>query len=217
MRADAAIGEGLQADDGVVIDYRPERGRGGRLSLGESARLRIGTIIYSGSTIGAGLQTGHHVVIREECTIGDDVSIWSNSVIDYGCVIGRGVKIHCNCYVAQFTEIGDRAFLAPGVTIANDLHPGHPASADMMSGPLIEPDAQIGVNATILPFVTIGQGAIVGAGAVVTRDVPERTVAYGCPAEAVGPVDDLEDIAQRIEPVEGKGTRFRLRNEVSAG
>ena len=61
-----------------------------------------------------GFQTGHHVVVREECEIGDDVSIWSNTVIDYGCRIGDRVKIHSNCYVAQFTEIEDDAFLAPG-------------------------------------------------------------------------------------------------------
>ena len=81
-------------------------------------------MLYAGSRIGARLQTGHHVVIREDCEIGDDVSVWSNTVIDYGCRIGDGVKIHCNCYVAQYTEIGDGAFLAPGVTLRQRPLPG---------------------------------------------------------------------------------------------
>ena len=86
--------------------------------------LRCGTVVYGGCSIGERLETGHNVVIREDCVLGDDVSIWSNTVVDYGTVIGNRVKIHCNCYVAQYTEIGDGAFLAPGVSIANDLYPG---------------------------------------------------------------------------------------------
>ena len=91
--------------------------------------------------------------------IGDDVSIWSNTVVDYGCRIGDRVKIHSNCYIAQYTEIGDDAFLAPGVTIANDLYPGQAATRrELMSGPSIGAGAQIGVNVTVLPYVRIGDG-----------------------------------------------------------
>ena len=71
----------------------------------------------------------------KDCQIGDDVSIWSNTVVDYGCRIGSRVKIHCNCYVAQYTELEDDVFLAPGVTIANDLYPGDERSAELMAGP----------------------------------------------------------------------------------
>jgi len=106
------------ADEGVIIGYRVSRGVGSPLILGAEARLRSGTVIYDGTTIGQGLQTGHGVVIREGCVIGDDVSIWSNSVVDYSCRIGNGAKIHCNCYVAQYTELEEDVFLAPGVTIA---------------------------------------------------------------------------------------------------
>ena len=76
--------------------------------IGPARRLRSGTVLYAGSRIGERFQTGHHVVVREECEIGDDVSIWSNTVVDYGCRIGDRVKIHSNCYVAQFTEIERR-------------------------------------------------------------------------------------------------------------
>jgi acetyltransferase-like isoleucine patch superfamily enzyme len=178
--------------------------------MGPDARVRSGTVVYLGSVIGARFETGHNVVIREECTIGDDVSVWSNSVVDYGCRIGNWVKIHSNCYVAQFTEIEDDAFLAPGVTIANDLYPGLSSSARLMSGPSIGAGAQIGVNVTILPFVRIGPGSLIGAGAVVVRDVPARCIAYGNPAEVCGKVDDLRPVETRIEAVGGSASRYRF-------
>ena len=192
------VPEGASVDAGVIVGYSAERVAAVALSIGLGARLRSGTVIYGGSRIGERLQTGHGVVIREESVIGDDVSIWSHSVVDYGCVIGDRVKIHCNCYVAQFTEIEQDAFLAPGVTIANDLYPGRPGSAAPMQGPRILAGAQIGANATILPYVTIGEGAMIGAGAVVTKDVPDGMLAYGCPAVPVRRVDELGDIEARI-------------------
>jgi acetyltransferase-like isoleucine patch superfamily enzyme len=100
--------------------------------------------------------------------------------------------------VAQYTDIGDDAFLAPGVTIANDLYPGNDESARRMAGPTIEADAQIGVNVTILPFVRIGRGSLVGAGSVVTRDIPPGCVAFGNPARVTGEVEALRDIASRV-------------------
>ncbi|MDT4893107.1 MAG: hypothetical protein QOE97_2142 [Pseudonocardiales bacterium] len=197
-------------DDDVLLGYPSDRGATHGLVLGAGARLRSGTVIYAGSCIGARLTTGHHTVIREDNRIGDDVSVWTNTVIDYGCRIGDRVKIHCNCYVAQYTEIDDDAFLAPGVTIANDLYPREPGSRDYMSGPRIGARARIGVNVTLLPFVRIGADALIGAGSVVSRDVPDGFVAYGNPARAVRAVGELRDIAARVEADESSASRFRL-------
>lgn len=205
------------ADDGVQIGYPPARPVDPELDLGPDARLRSGTILYGGSRIGARFQTGHNVVVREQCEIGDDVSVWSNTVVDYGCRIGDGVKIHTNCYVAQYTEIGDGAFLAPGVTLANDLYPGRDESADVMAGPSIGAGAQLGVNVTVLPFVRIGDGCIVGAGSVVTRDLPPKSVAYGNPARVHGTVDDLADISERIEADDTSASRFKFSESASEG
>lgn len=210
--------EGLEADADVLLGYVPAQGRLTQepdacdleLCLGAGARVRSGSVLYLGSCIGDRLETGHHVVIRERCTIGDDVSVWSNSVVDYGCRIGDRVKIHSNCYIAQFTEIGPGAFLAPGVTIANDLYPGQAASAQAMSGPSIGAGAQIGVNVTILPYVRIGAACLIGAGAVVTRDVPDGSVAFGNPATIRGQVAELPPIGSRIEPVPASASRYRL-------
>lgn len=200
-----------QIDDGVLLDYPSERIDAGPLVLGPDARLRSGTVLYSGSRIGPRLCTGHHVVVREECEIGADVSIWTNTVVDYGCRIGDRVKIHANCYVAQYTQIDDDAFLAPGVTIANDLYPREPGSREVMSGPHIGAGARIGVNVTLLPFVRIGAGALIGAGSVVTRDVPPHTVAFGNPAKPVGPVSRLRPVDERVESDPDSASRFRFQ------
>jgi acetyltransferase-like isoleucine patch superfamily enzyme len=208
-----ANGSGIHAIDlGVALDYPSDRGEFEHTVLGADPRLRSGTVIYAGSRIGARLTTGHHVVIREENIVGDDVSIWTNSVIDYGCRIGDRVKIHSNCYVAQYTVIDEDAFLAPGVTIANDLYPRVPGSRTFMSGPHIEAGARIGVNVTLLPFVRIGAGALIGSGAVVTRDIPPGMVAYGSPARVAGRVADLVDIVERVAPDASDAERFQLRD-----
>jgi acetyltransferase-like isoleucine patch superfamily enzyme len=192
------LGDECEVDPGVVLGYLTGRQIDDlTLSIGPGARIRYGTVIYAGSTIGAGLQTGHNVVIREENRIGGSLNIWNSSTIDYGCTIGNDVKIHCNVYVAQFTTLEDDVFLAPGVTIANDPHP---LCGLCMRGPTIKRGARIGVNVTLLPHITIGEGAFIGAGSVVTRDIPARMLAYGNPARPVRPVDELScpfDLVER--------------------
>jgi len=180
-------------DDNVMIGYRAERKiKSRRFSIGLNARVRSGTVIYEGTKIGKHLQTGHNAVIREENEIGDDFCIWNNSVVDYGCRIGSNVKIHSNCYVAQFTTLEDDVFLAPGVTIANDMHPGCEFSKKCMKGPTIKKGTQIGVNVTIAPFVTIGKNCLIGSGSVVTKDMPDNSVAYGNPARVTGKASELK-------------------------
>lgn len=200
----------ITTDRDVLIGYPSSRRAFPYPVIGAGAQLRSGTVIYAGTVIGERLSTGHHVVIREENVLGDDVSVWSNSVVDYGCRIGNRVKIHSNCYVAQYTVIDDDAFLAPGVTIANDLYPKVPGSRTFMTGPHIGRGARIGVNATLLPFVRIGAESLVGSGAVVTRDVPAGAVVYGSPAKVHGSVVDLRDIIERVQPSDDGSDRFRL-------
>lgn len=166
------------------------------LTVGPHAVVRAHSVIYAGCQIGSHLETGHGVVIREENRLGDHLSIWNNSTIDYGCVVGHRVRIHCNVYVAQFTVIEDDVFLAPGVMIANDRHP---ICKDCLKGPTIKRGARIGINATLLPEVIIGEGALVGAGAVVTKDVPAGAVVAGNPARIMGRAEDLTHSRSYLE------------------
>ena len=207
--------EGYEVDADVILGYLTGRRIADlTLTIGPAARIRSGTVIYAGSTIGAGLETGHNVVIREENIIGDGLIIWNSSTIDYGCVIGDGIKIHCNVYVAQFTTLEDDVFLAPGVMIANDPHP---LCGLCMRGPTIKRGARIGVNATLLSHITIGEGALIGAGSVVTRDIPAHTLAYGNPARPIKSVDELPCPFGLVERpyVEGRDVQARRAAERS--
>jgi acetyltransferase-like isoleucine patch superfamily enzyme len=191
------LGPDAQIDRGVLLGYRTGRPIAFKpAEIGQGARIRANTIIYSNTRIGDGLETGHNVVIREETVIGHRFRIWNNSVIDYGSVIGDNVRIHCNAYIAQHTVIEDDVFLAPGVTVANDLHP---ICTYDMRGPTIRRRARIGCNVTLLPRIMIGESAVVGAGSVVTRDVPDRMVVAGNPARLVCSIDELRCRAGHVD------------------
>ena len=193
MQKKILIGKGKKLQKGVTLGLPPSRAlKDLRLIVGSHANLRSGTVIYLGSRIGDHLETGHNAVIREENRIGDHFSLWSNSIVDYACVIGDNVKIHCNCYIAQFTTIEDGVFLAPGVIVANDLHPGSPNALACMKGPTLKKGVQIGCNVTLLPHVTIGEHSLIGAGSVVTKDIPSYSLAYGNPARVVKKVTALK-------------------------
>lgn len=184
------LGKNPKVDESALLGYRSGR----EIAIidtviGDNARIRSNTVIYTNVVIGDNLETGHNVVIREENKIGDNFSIWNNSVVDYGCKIENNVKIHCNVYVAQFTIIEDDVFLAPGVKIANDPHP---VCTLCMKGPTIKRGARIGINATLFSHIVIGEYSLIGAGSVVTKDIPPKSVAYGNPAKVVGRVDDLK-------------------------
>ena len=197
------LGEPSQVHRHAIVGERPGRSIPSTvLSIGPHALVRAHTVIYAGSHIGSHLETGHGVVIREENQIGNHLSIWNNSTIDYGCVIGDGVRIHCNVYVAQFTVIEDDAFLAPGVMIANDRHPICKAC---MKGPTIKRGARVGANATLLPEVIIGEGALVGAGAVVTKDVPPGAVVVGSPARVIGLAKNLTHSRSYLDGLKAAG------------
>ena len=166
-----------------------------KTTIGDGAICLRGSIIYLGSNIGKNLFIGHNAIIREENVIGDDFKLWSNSIIDYGCRIGNKVKIHSQVYVPQFTSIEDDVFIAPGVMMANDLHPGCRFSKKCMKGPVLKKGTKIGVNVTILPFVTIGEYSLIGAGSVVTKNIPSYSVVYGNPARVVKSIYKLKCFA----------------------
>jgi acetyltransferase-like isoleucine patch superfamily enzyme len=192
LPSEVSLGESCQIDETASIGVKPAREIASyNLIIGSGAIIRSNTVIYLGSTIGENLETGHNVIIREENAIGNDVCIWSNSLIDYGCKIGNRVKIHSNVYVAQFTTIEDEVFIAPGVTVANDLHPGCPFSKKCLKGPIIKKGARIGAGSVILPYVTIGEKSLIGAGSVVVEDVPPESVVVGNPGRVIKTIYEL--------------------------
>jgi acetyltransferase-like isoleucine patch superfamily enzyme len=180
-------------DKGAIVGYKPLRKlKELDLTIGREFLAMSGAIIYAGSSIGSNVMIGHNSIVREENIIGDKFYLWNNSVVDYGCRIGNNVKIHCNVYVAQFTIIEDGVFIAPGVMIANDIHPKCRFSEKCLKGPYIKKGAVVGINSTINPFIVVGERAVIGAGSVVTKDIPDGKFAYGNPARVAGDIADLK-------------------------
>ncbi len=178
------IGPGAVILEPVTLGF-PSRDRIGEsdfvgATIGRNALLRPGTVIYCDVVIGDGFQTGHNVIIRERTTVGDRVAIGTAAVVEGDTVIGSDVRLQSMVYVPTRTRIGDRVFIGPNAVLTNDRYP--PGPHESLQGPVIEDDAVIGANATLLPGVTIGRGAFVAAGAVVTRDVPSGMLAIGAPA-----------------------------------
>lgn len=149
-------------------------------TIGKNAVLRSGTILYCDVVIGDDFQTGHNVMIREKTRIGDRVAIGTGAIIEGQTVIGSDVSLQSLVYIPTDTTIGDHVFIGPNTVLTNDRYPPHRIGG--LHGPVIKNNAAIGANTTLLPGVCIGEGSLVAAGAVVTRDVPDRMLAIGSPA-----------------------------------
>ena len=179
-----ALGEGATIFEPVTVGF-PSRDRMGEegypgVTIGRGAILRSGTIIYCDVVIGDSFQTGHNVLIREKTIIGDRVAIGTAAVIEGDCTIGDDARLQSMVYIPTGARIGNRVFIGPNAVLTNDRYP--PGPREGLCGPVIEDDAVIGANATILPGIVVGKGAFVAAGAVVTKDVPPGMLAVGAPA-----------------------------------
>ena len=149
--------------------------------LGPGAVIRSGSVIYADVVFGADVQTGHNVLIRESTVIGDHVVIGTNTVIEGHVTIGSFVKIESNCFIPTHVDIGDRVFIGPNVVLTNDRYPLRRRDDYRPEGPVIEDNVSIGAGVIVCPGVTIGEGSFIGAGAVLTKDVPADTLVVGNP------------------------------------
>jgi len=159
--------------------------------IGVDAIIRSHTVIYAGNRIGSGFRSGHGALVREANDIGDDVSIGSGTIVEHHVRIGNGVRLHSNVFVPEFSVLEDGCWLGPNVVVTNAKYPRSPRVKDELAGAHIERGAKIGANATLLPGVRIGRDALVGAGAVVTKDVPPGAVVAGNPARVIKFLADL--------------------------
>jgi acetyltransferase-like isoleucine patch superfamily enzyme len=187
------LGKNPTIDDFVIVG-RPPIGRGpGELAvdIGDDVVIRSHTVIYAGVKMGHRCQTGHGALIRELAVMGDDCAIGSGSVVEFKVTMGSGVRLHSRVFVPEYSILEDNCWLGPNVVLTNAKYPMSKRAKETLTGVRICRSAKIGASSTLLPGVTIGEGALVGAGSVVTRDVEPGVVVVGNPAKAAGRVCDL--------------------------
>lgn len=179
VAADTELGEDHVLGAFVVIGHD---GDGPPVRIGTAARIRSHSVLYRGVTAGSNLQTGHGVLIRDACALGDNVSIGSHSVVEHHVVIEDDVRIHSSCFVPELSILRRGSWLGPRVTVTNARYPNRPDTKSQLEGVEVGEGAVIGAAAVLLPGVKLGARCLVGAGAVVTADVKPGQVVVGNPA-----------------------------------
>jgi UDP-2-acetamido-3-amino-2,3-dideoxy-glucuronate N-acetyltransferase len=144
-------------------------------NIGDGTRVWAFAHVMKGARIGKGCNVGDHSFVESGVTIGNDVTIKN------GVSIWEGV------------EIGDKVFIGPNATFTNDIRPRSKVYHAEVSKTKVLEGASIGANATIVAGITIGRYAMIGAGAVVTKDVKDFELVIGCPAKHAGWVNEAGD------------------------
>lgn len=161
--------------------------------------------LVESSTIGSGTRVWAFAHVLPGAQIGADCNICDHVFIENDVTVGNRVTVKCGVQLWDGTTIEDDVFIGPNVTFANDPFPRSKVLPKAFAKTVVRNGASIGANATILPGLNIGVNAMVGAGAVVTRDVPPNAVVEGNPARITGYSDT---VAADVEPaVSVSGTR----------
>src|SRR6266542_774033 len=143
-------------------------------------------LVDEGARIGAGTRVWAFAHVLPGAEIGRDCNICDHTFIENDVVIGDRVTIKCGVQVWDGVRLGDDVFVGPNATFTNDLFPRSKQYPEKFLETVVRPGASIGANATILGGVEIGRGAMVGAGAVVTKSVPPHAIVVGNPATIRG-------------------------------
>ncbi|MEM3018233.1 MAG: DapH/DapD/GlmU-related protein [Candidatus Bathyarchaeia archaeon] len=190
---DVTIGESTYIGKGCVVghprrddlkrilsDEITDSNLPGRTVLGRRCVVRSGSIIYSNVVLEDDVELGHNVVLREEVRVGKRTMVGTNVVIDGESEVGMGVSIQTGVYICRRSKIEDFVFLGPCCVFTNDKYLMRLKTE--IKGPTVKNRASIGANSTLMPGVTVGAGAVVGAQSVVTDDVQAASVFFGVPA-----------------------------------
>lgn len=187
------LGSNCVVEDFAIIGVPPAGFESGELEtiIGDNAVVRSHTVIYAGNKIGSNFQTGNKANIRELNEIGDNVSIGTLSVVEHHVTIGNNVRIHTQVFIPEFCVLEDGCWIGPNVVMTNSKYPNSPDSKKHLHGVQIKKNARVGANSTILPGIVLYEDCLIGAGAVVTKDVPAGKVAAGNPAVIINDIESL--------------------------
>jgi len=195
------LGENVRVLENAVVGKQPALGPKSTAKrdplppteIGDGTIVSTGAIVFAGSTIGAGCILGDQSCVRERVTIADDVIVGRGSLVENDTTIGSGTRIQAEAYITAYSTLEEDVFIAPCVVTTNDNFMGRTEKRKaLMKGPTIRRGARVGGGAILLPGIEVGEEAFVGAGAVVTKDVPARKVVVGSPARVLRDVADEE-------------------------
>jgi acetyltransferase-like isoleucine patch superfamily enzyme len=195
------LGVGCKIGDGAVVGKQPslsprsttKREQLPPAQIGAGAIISTGAIVFAGSKIGARVIVGDQVCVRERVSVGDDVVLGRGALVENDTTIGALTRIQANAYITNHSTLEDNVFIAPCVITSNDNFMGRTEKRhELKKGPTIRRGARVGAGAVLCPAVEIGEEAFVGAGAVVTKDVPARKVVVGSPARVLRDVPEEE-------------------------
>ena len=195
------LGEGVRVLEHAVVGKQPSLGARSTAKreplpptvIGEGTVVSTGAIVFAGSQIGARCIVGDQSCIRERVAFGDDCILGRGSLIENDTRVGAGSRIQADAYVTAYSTLEEDVFIAPCVVTTNDNFMGRTEQRKaLMKGPTIRRGARIGGGAILCPGIEVGEEAFVGAGAVVTKDVPPRAVVVGSPARVLRDVDPAE-------------------------
>jgi acetyltransferase-like isoleucine patch superfamily enzyme len=198
------LGDGVKVLEHAVVGKQPalsprstaRRERLPPAEIGDGTIVSTGAIVFAGAKIGARVILGDQSCVRERVTVGDDVVLGRGSLIENDTTVGAMTKIQAEAYITAYSTLEDNVFIAPCVVTSNDNFMGRTEHRhDVIEGPTIRRGARIGAGAVLCPAVEIGEEAFVGAGAVVTKDVPPRTLVVGNPARKLRSVPEDELLA----------------------
>ena len=195
------IGAGAKILDNAVVGKQPSlspRSTAKRDPLpptviGPGTIISTGAIVFAGTQIGARVIIGDQACVRERVTVGDDVVIGRGSLVENDTTIGAMTRIQADAYITAYSTLEEHVFIAPCVVTTNDNYMGRTEKRlALLKGPTIKRGARVGGGAILCPGITVGEEAFIGAGAVVTKDVPPRKVVVGSPARVLRDVPDDE-------------------------
>ncbi len=179
--------------------------RAGEGRVGAGARLAEGALVHEsayvddGASVGAGSRIWHFCHVNPRAQIGARCSLGQNVVVMPGVVIGDNVKVQNNVSIYEGVELEDDVFCGPSMVFTNVVNPRSAVSRkNEYRRTLVRRGASIGANATIVCGATIGRFAFIGAGAVITRDVPDYALMAGVPARRIG---WMSEHGERLEVV----------------
>lgn len=188
------LGRNVVIEDFCIIGYPPKGFASGELEtvIGDNVTIRSHSIVYAGTTIGAGSNLSHQVMLREHSTFGERCSIGMNSLVEHHCKVGNNVRLQGQSGLAEYTTVEDDVWIGPRVVTANVYHPTCDRAKECLNGPTIRRGAIIGAQVFIAPNIEIGERAFVSAGSVVAKSVEDGAIVFGVPAKKIGVVEGMK-------------------------